>query len=161
VLQIALREAATTGRFRSEGGGCARAAAGSGLLVIERIEQDGRLMGFAKKSRDINEQRQVQLAALQREQQFRMLAQGETAMPSSCSVRTGMSPTGMPAPTESKIMSNPKSSDTISPASAPRRTGRSTCHANHGKPPSGKGATNRKAAHAQEAGGSRRDRAGR
>src|SRR3984957_5784860 len=74
-----LRIAAETGRFSAEG--WRRRKDGSrfwAMVVIDPIRQDGKLIGFAKITRDMTEQRDAQLAALESERQFRLLVQGVT-----------------------------------------------------------------------------------
>ena len=46
--------------------------------MIDPIHQDGKLLGFAKITRDMTEQRNAQLAALESERKFRLLVQGVT-----------------------------------------------------------------------------------
>ncbi len=48
------------------------------MVVIDPIHQDGKLIGFAKITRDMTEQRNAQLAALESERRFRLLVQGVT-----------------------------------------------------------------------------------
>ena len=48
------------------------------MVVIDPIRQDGKLIGFAKITRDMTEQRNAQLAALESERKFRLLVQGVT-----------------------------------------------------------------------------------
>ena len=48
------------------------------MVVIDPIRQDGKLIGFAKITRDMTEQRNAQLAALESERTFRLLVQGVT-----------------------------------------------------------------------------------
>ena len=47
-------------------------------VIIDPIRQDGKLIGFAKVTRDMTEQRAAQLAALESERRFRLLVQGVT-----------------------------------------------------------------------------------
>ncbi len=75
----ALRTAAETGRFNAESwrvrkGGTRFWA----MVVIDAIRENGVLVGFAKITRDMTEQRNAQLAILQSERQFRLLVQGVT-----------------------------------------------------------------------------------
>jgi PAS domain S-box-containing protein len=72
-----LRIAAETGRFSAEG--WRRRKDGGhfwAMVVIDSIRQDGKLIGFAKITRDMTEQRAAQLAALESERRFRLLVQG-------------------------------------------------------------------------------------
>jgi PAS domain S-box-containing protein len=72
-----LRIAAETGRFSAEG--WRRRKDGGhfwAMVVVDSIRQDGKLIGFAKITRDMTEQRAAQLAALESERRFRLLVQG-------------------------------------------------------------------------------------
>ena len=72
-----LRIAAETGRFSAEA--WRRRKDGTrfwAMVVIDSIRQDGKLIGFAKITRDMTEQRAAQLAALESERRFRLLVQG-------------------------------------------------------------------------------------
>src|ERR1700712_1512552 len=48
------------------------------MVLIDPIVQGGKLIGFAKITRDMTEQRAAQLAALESERRFRLLVQGVT-----------------------------------------------------------------------------------
>jgi PAS domain S-box-containing protein len=75
----ALRIATESGRFTAEA--WRRRKDGSrfwAMVVIDTIYQDGQLVGFAKITRDMTEQRQAQLAAMESERRFRLLVQGVT-----------------------------------------------------------------------------------
>jgi PAS domain S-box-containing protein len=75
----ALRTAAETGRFTVEAWRCR--ADGSrfwAMVVIDPIYRNGTLIGFAKITRDMTEQRSAHLAALESERRFRLLVQGVT-----------------------------------------------------------------------------------
>jgi PAS domain S-box-containing protein len=48
------------------------------MVVIDPIRQDGKLAGFVKITRDMTEQHNAQLAALESERKFRLLVQGVT-----------------------------------------------------------------------------------
>jgi PAS domain S-box-containing protein len=48
------------------------------MLVIDPVYQDGTLIGFAKITRDMTEQHEAQLAALEIERRFRLLVEGVT-----------------------------------------------------------------------------------
>ena len=48
------------------------------MVVIDPIVENGKLIGFAKITRDMTEQRAAQLAALESERRFRLLVQGVT-----------------------------------------------------------------------------------
>ncbi len=77
--QRALRIAAETGRFTTEGWRIRRDGTRFwAMVVIDPIRQDGTLIGFAKITRDMTEQRAAQLAALEAERRFRLLVQGVT-----------------------------------------------------------------------------------
>src|ERR1700712_5746508 len=75
----ALRIAAEAGRFTAEAW---RVRKDGGhfwaMVVIDPIIQNGKLLGFAKITRDMTEQRLAQLAALESERRFRLLVQGVT-----------------------------------------------------------------------------------
>lgn len=75
----ALRVAAETGRFAIEG--WRRRKDGSrfwAMVVIDAIHREGELVGFAKITRDITEQHNAQMAALDSERRFRLLVQSVT-----------------------------------------------------------------------------------
>ncbi|MEA2791630.1 MAG: hypothetical protein QOG73_4036 [Acetobacteraceae bacterium] len=79
VPQHALKTAAETGRFMAEG--WRRRKDGSrfwATVVIDAIYQDGKLIGFAKVTRDMTQQREAQQALLASERRFRLLVQGVT-----------------------------------------------------------------------------------
>ena len=75
----ALRAAAETGRFSAEG--WRQRKDGSrfwAMVVIDAVRQHGKLIGFAKVTRDMTEQRKAQQASLESERRFRLLVQGVT-----------------------------------------------------------------------------------
>jgi PAS domain S-box-containing protein len=75
----ALRTAAETGRFIAEGWRCRKDGTQFwAMVVIDAIHHDGNLVGFAKITRDMTEQRKAQLAALESERRFRLLVEGVT-----------------------------------------------------------------------------------
>jgi PAS domain S-box-containing protein len=77
--QRSLRIATETGRFTAEAWRVRKDGSRFwALVVIDAIQRDGKLYGFAKITRDLTEQRNAQLAALESEQQFRLLVQGVT-----------------------------------------------------------------------------------
>jgi len=81
VPESALRTAAETGRFIAEG--WRRRKDGGrfwAMVVIDAIrdEDSGALIGFAKITRDISEQRRAQQEALESERRFRLLVQNVT-----------------------------------------------------------------------------------
>jgi PAS domain S-box-containing protein len=77
--QNALRIAATTGRFTAEAWRCRKDGSRFwAMVVIDAILRDGELVGFAKITRDMTEQREERLAALESERRFRLLVQGVT-----------------------------------------------------------------------------------
>ena len=77
VPEQALRMAAETGRFSAEGWRCRKDGSRFwAMVVIDPIRQDGKLIGFAKITRDMTEQREAQLAALESERRFRLLVAG-------------------------------------------------------------------------------------
>ncbi len=75
--QQALNVAVEAGRFSTESW---RVRKDDGrfwaMVVIDLIRQDGEIVGFAMITRDITEQRQARLAAIESEQRFRLLVQG-------------------------------------------------------------------------------------
>jgi PAS domain S-box-containing protein len=75
----ALKIAVEDGRFAAEA--WRRRKDGShfwAMVVIDPIRRDGELIGFAKITRDMTEQRTAQLAMLESESRFRLLVQGVT-----------------------------------------------------------------------------------
>jgi PAS domain S-box-containing protein len=79
VPENALKIAAESGRFTTEA--WRRRKDGSrfwALVAIDAIRRGGRLIGFAKITRDMTEQHAAQLAALESERRFRLLVQGVT-----------------------------------------------------------------------------------
>jgi PAS domain S-box-containing protein len=75
----ALRLAAETGRFTAEGWRVRKDGTRFwAMVVIDAIIRDGELVGFAKITRDISEQREAALLALESERRFRLLVQGVT-----------------------------------------------------------------------------------
>jgi PAS domain S-box-containing protein len=75
----ALKIATEHGRFAAEA--WRRRKDGShfwAMVVIDPIRKDGELLGFAKITRDMTEQRTAQLAMLESERGFRLLVQGVT-----------------------------------------------------------------------------------
>ena len=80
VPEKALSTAAATGRFAAEGWRCRKDGSQFwAMVVVDAIRgDDGRLIGFAKITRDMTEQRQAQIAALESERRFRLLVQGVT-----------------------------------------------------------------------------------
>ena len=77
--QRALRQAAEEGRFAAEGWRIRKDGSRFwAMVVIDPILENGQLTGFAKITRDITEQRQAHLAALESERRFRLLVQGVT-----------------------------------------------------------------------------------
>jgi PAS domain S-box-containing protein len=77
--QRALRQAAEEGRFAAEGWRVRKDGSRFwAMVVIDPIRENGELIGFAKITRDITEQRQAHLEALESERRFRLLVQGVT-----------------------------------------------------------------------------------
>ena len=75
----ALKIAAETGRFSTEAWRCHKDGRQFwAMVVIDPIYDDGKLVGFAKITRDMTEQREAQLRALESERRFRLLVQGVT-----------------------------------------------------------------------------------
>ena len=74
-----LRIAAETGRFSAEGWRVRKDGSRFwAMVVIDPIHHDGKLIGFAKITRDMTEQREAQLAASESERRFRLLVQSVT-----------------------------------------------------------------------------------
>jgi PAS domain S-box-containing protein len=79
VPQRALATAAEAGRFTAESWHVRKDGSRFwALVVIDPIRYNGKLVGFAKITRDLTEQRNAQLAALEGERRFRLLVQGVT-----------------------------------------------------------------------------------
>src|SRR5271166_4087990 len=75
----ALRVAAETGRFSTEAWRVRKDGSRFwAMVVIDSIRDDGKLVGFAKITRDMTEHRAAQLRALESERRFRLLVQGVT-----------------------------------------------------------------------------------
>ncbi|MCB8882500.1 PAS domain S-box protein [Acidisoma cellulosilytica] len=75
----ALQTAADIGRLAAEGWRVRRDGSRFwAMVVIDAIYQDGSVMGFAKITRDMTEQRAVQMAALDSERRFRLLIESVT-----------------------------------------------------------------------------------
>ncbi len=75
----ALRMAAETGRFAAEGWRRRKDSSRFwAMVVIDAIRQEGELVGFAKVTRDMTEQRESQLCKLEAERRFRLLVEGVT-----------------------------------------------------------------------------------
>ncbi len=73
----ALKIATETGRFTAEAWRVRKDGTRFwAMVVIDPIRQHGQLVGFAKITRDMTEQRQAQIAALESERRFRLLVQG-------------------------------------------------------------------------------------
>jgi PAS domain S-box-containing protein len=73
----ALRIAAETGRFTAEAWRVRKDGKRFwAMVVIDPIRKDGELIGYAKITRDMTEQREAQLRALEIERRFRLLVQG-------------------------------------------------------------------------------------
>ncbi len=79
IPEQALRIAAETGRFATEAWRVRKDGTQFwAMVVIDPIYQDNKLIGFAKISRDVTEQRSAQLAALESERRFRLLVEKVT-----------------------------------------------------------------------------------
>ena len=79
VPENALRQAVETGRFTAEAWRVRKDGSRFwALVVIDPIRQNDKFLGFAKITRDMTEQRNAQLAALESERKFRLLVQGVT-----------------------------------------------------------------------------------
>lgn len=74
-----LRRAAEEGRFAAEGWRVRKDGSRFwGMVVVDPIREGGQIIGFAKITRDITEQREAAEAALEAERRFRLLVQGVT-----------------------------------------------------------------------------------
>jgi PAS domain S-box-containing protein len=74
-----LRIAVETGRFTTEAWRCRKDGSQFwAMVVIDPIYEAGQLVGFAKITRDMTEQRAAQVRALESERRFRLLVQGIT-----------------------------------------------------------------------------------
>jgi PAS domain S-box-containing protein len=79
VPEAALRQAAETGRFTTEAWRVRKDGTRFwAMVVIDVLRQNGELVGFAKVTRDLTEQRAAQLERLESERRFRLLVQGVT-----------------------------------------------------------------------------------
>jgi PAS domain S-box-containing protein len=79
VPEQALKIAAETGRFTAEAWRLRKNGTRFwAMVVIDAIHQHDELVGFAKITRDMTEQRAAQLAAIESERRFRLLVQGVT-----------------------------------------------------------------------------------
>jgi PAS domain S-box-containing protein len=77
VPEQALRLATEAGRFAAEAWRCRKDGSRFwALVVIDAVYQNGTLIGFAKVTRDITEQHEARLAALESERRFRLLVEG-------------------------------------------------------------------------------------
>jgi PAS domain S-box-containing protein len=75
----ALRLAAETGRFSAEGWRVRKDGSRFWAMVaVDAITENGQLVGFAKITRDISEQHEAAMLALEAERRFRLLVQGVT-----------------------------------------------------------------------------------
>ena len=79
IPEAALKQAAEEGRFHAEGWRVRKDGRRFwAMVVIDPIFENGKLVGFAKVTRDITHHREMQLAALEGERRFRLLVQGVT-----------------------------------------------------------------------------------
>jgi PAS domain S-box-containing protein len=79
IPEEALRRARDEGRFAAEGWRVRKDGSRFwAMVVIDPIRDGDKLIGFAKITRDITEQREANLAALESERRFRLLVQGVT-----------------------------------------------------------------------------------
>ena len=77
--QKALKIATASGRYAAEGWRVRKDGSHFwAMVIIDPIRQNGKLLGFAKITRDMTEQRAAQHAALESERRFRLLVQGVT-----------------------------------------------------------------------------------
>jgi PAS domain S-box-containing protein len=114
-----LRLAAENGRFTAEAWRCRKDGSQFwAMVVIDPIYDNGQLIGFAKITRDMTEQRAAQLRALESERRFRLLVQGVTDYAIY---------TGIPGQSASKAMPRTKSSARIFPAFTRLRMSPSAC----------------------------------
>jgi PAS domain S-box-containing protein len=79
VPKAALAHAAKTGRFTAEAWRVRKDGTRFwAMVVIDSIHEDGKLIGFVKITRDMTEQHDARLVALESERKFRLLVQGVT-----------------------------------------------------------------------------------
>ena len=79
IPEQALRTAVGTGRFNAEGWRVRKDGSRFwAMVVIDPISDNGKLVGFAKVTRDMTEQRAAQRAAIESERRFRLLIEGVT-----------------------------------------------------------------------------------
>ncbi len=79
VPQQALKTATEEGRFAAEGWRVRKDGSRFwAMVVIDPIQVEGEIIGFAKITRDMTAQREAMLASLEVERRFRMLVQGVT-----------------------------------------------------------------------------------
>jgi PAS domain S-box-containing protein len=79
VPQEVLRKAAEEGRFAAEGWRVRKDGSRFwAMVVVDPIREGDKIVGFAKVTRDVTEQREATLAALETDRRFRLLVQGVT-----------------------------------------------------------------------------------
>jgi PAS domain S-box-containing protein len=79
IPQQVLRKAAEEGRFAAEGWRVRKDGSRFwAMVVVDPIRDGDKIVGFAKVTRDITEQREAAQAALETERRFRLLVQGVT-----------------------------------------------------------------------------------
>jgi PAS domain S-box-containing protein len=79
VPQEVLRKAAEEGRFAAEGWRVRKDGSRFwAMVVVDPIREGDKIVGFAKVTRDVTEQREATLAVLETDRRFRLLVQGVT-----------------------------------------------------------------------------------
>ena len=146
------RPRAATGKFEAEGWRVRKDGSRFwAIVVIDPIhDDDGELIGFAKITRDMTEQREAQQALLESERRFRLLVQGVTDYAIYM-----LDPEGprhqleRRAPSGSRATRPTRSSASISRASTPTRTAPPACPSRRSRPRARRPLRGRRLARAQ------------
>jgi len=97
------------------------------VVIDPLFDDDGHLIGFAKVTRDITEQKAARETLRRSEERFRLLVQGVKDYAIYMLDPEAGSRTGTPAHSTSRATPNRRSSGSTSPASTPTRTGNPVC----------------------------------